>query len=199
MSSVFSTSFFPKRKTKTRTYMQNPDDKMAQLKSLPCRKENNTHQVLQLVSLKKKINQYIWVAGYWFGYNLSHNHLHVQEGRFPPTLENAKPSPTPSLELHSAGDGAGCPAQIWAGTGLWDVPHLRGAVSQGTLTLPVPPLQSPIPNPRHDLQRSLIFWFSISLSPSPHPPTTFWLTSHFKSVNEKKTTTLYTDSVKNPL
>lgn len=44
-----------------------------------------------------------------------------------------------------------------AGKGLWDVPHLQGAVSQGTLTLPVPPLQSPVPNPRHDLQRSLIF------------------------------------------
>lgn len=171
MSSVFSTSSFPKRKTKTRTYMQNPDGKMAQLKGLPCRKENNTHQVLQLVSLKKKINQYIWVAGYWFGYNLSHNNLHVQEGRLLPTLENAKPSPTPSLELHSAGDGAGCPAQIWGRKRSLGCPsptrgrvpgHSHPACATTAVTHPQPqPWSSKIFN-------FLILYFTLSFPPSPN-------------------------------
>lgn len=187
MSSVFATSLFPKRKTKTRACMQNPDEKMAQLKSLLRRKENDTHQVLQLASLKKKIDQHKGVVGYWFGYNLSCNRLHVREGGFLPTLGNAKPSPTPSLQLCSAGGGAGCPAQIWGRKRSLGGPspargpaagHSHPACTTAAVIHPQPQTPS-----------SMIFNFLIlkfALSFFPHPPTTFWFTSHFKNENEKK-------------
>lgn len=153
--------------------MQNPGEETAQLKRLPGRKGNDTHQVLELASLKKKRKQQTWVVGYRFGHSLSRNRLHRQEGGLPPTRGSAKPSPSPSLQLCSAGDGAGCPAQTWGRRRSLAGPSpARGAVTGH----PRPArATAAVTHPQPQTPSSMRFNFCIlklTLSSPPCPPCT---------------------------
>jgi len=173
---------------------------MTQRKSPLCRKGNDTHQALQLASLKKRRNEPKRVVGYRFGRNLAHDHPHARDGGgFCRRLARQSPLPAPAWS-------SALPVQVvllkpGAGAGLWEGPHPRGDLSQGTLTPPRPQLQASAPSPH--LQWPWVFWLSYSLS-SHSPPFPNHFLVHFtlyKWKGKKKTSNPApcTDSGKNPL